>query len=175
MNINVDYNTLIEKGLTLSEYSYLKALYFSEDMVIIDQVLYDGYNKYDLENKGFIKIRKSKVILRNKGIALFEGQDLFLKFLNTFPIKTPAGRYLSPLGDTGILVRKIKKRWDKYLKNKPDLQIKVIKILEAELAWRRNSGQMNYISAIDVWLNNAHWEKYEYLLSKDVEHEEDLM
>jgi len=175
MDITLDYDTLINAGISLSEYVYLKSLYENENDSKIFKVI-DKIEEDSLQQRGFIKITETDIVLRKKALDLFEGEDLFLKFLNTFPIKTPGKRrYLSPLGNSGILAEKVKKKWDSLFKNKPHLQEKAIAVLEAELQWRKETGQMEYINQIDVWLNQANYEKFDYLLKQDVNHTEDLM
>lgn len=174
MDITIDYDTLINAGISLSEYVYLKALYEKENDAKIFKVI-DRIEEDDLQARGFIKITRDEIILRNKAIELFEGEDLFLKFLNTFPIKTPTGRYLSPLRNAGIAVEKVENKWKKLFKGKPHLQQTAIAVLEAELQWRRQTGQMEYINQIDVWLNQGNYEKYYYLLKQDLNQTQDLM
>lgn len=165
MNINVDVNTLLELGLTLSEYTYLLYIFLEEEDPNFYKVI-DFVDESKLQNKNYIKITKDKIVLRTKGREIFD-KDLFLRFLNTFPIKTPgSNRYLSPLGNTGLNVNKIKAKWNKLFKNKPHLQEKAIKVLEAELAWRKRTDQLEYIHNIETWLNQHDYEKFEYLLEE---------
>lgn len=174
MDLKLDYDTLIENNLTLSEYAYLQALYEEENDDRIYKVI-DRIEEDSLQERGFVKITEGKVILRKKGIILFEGDDLFLRFLNSFPIKTPSGRYLSPLRNKGMSVDRIRKKWDKLFGKHPALQQKALDVLDAELAWRRSTGQMEYINNIETWLNQANYEKYEYLLEQDTGQQNDLM
>lgn len=174
MDITIDYDTLINAGISLSEYVYLKSLYDNENDRKIFKVI-DRIEEDSLQARGFIKITETEIVLRSKAIDLFEGGNLFLKFLTTFPIKTPSGRYLSPLRNSGIAVDKLEQKWNRVFKGKPHLQNTAIKVLEAELKWRKETGQMEYINQIDVWLNQANYEKYYYLLKEDTDHTQDLM
>lgn len=174
MDLTIDYDTLIKNNITLSEYVYLKSLYDNENDPKIYQII-DKVEDDSLQSRGYVKVTSEGVVLRQKAINLFEGESLFLKFLNTFPIKTPSGRYLSPLRHTGIAVKSIEKKWNKLFGKDPNLQAKVIKVLEAELNWRRTTGQMEFINQIDAWLNQGNFEKFEYLLQKDKTVEDDLM
>ena len=174
MNINIDINTLLKLGLTLSEYTYLLYLYLGEETPDLYKVI-DYVDENKLQDKNYIKITKDETVLRSKGIELFENKNLFLKFLNTFPIKAPSGRYLSPLGNTGKAVKDIEKKFNTLFKNKPHLQQKAIDVLEAELDWRKRTNQLEYIHSIDVWLNKHDYEKFEYLLEEDKQSHTDLM
>lgn len=174
MDISIDYETLIKNNITLSEYVYLKSLHEQENDERIFKVI-DRIEEDTLQGRGFIKITSEGIILRQKGIELFEGTDLFLRFVNTFPIKTPSGRYLSPLRNKGIAIDKLRKKWDRLFANNPGMQKKALEVLEAELSWRRSTAQMEFINQIDVWLNQANYEKYEYLLERDKDQQNDLM
>lgn len=165
MDISMNIKKLLELKLTINEYFYLRNLYVGKDDKIEDLFsLIDNINEDSLQDRGFIKITDEAIILRTKSIELFEPPDLFYKFLTMFPIKTPSGRYLSPAGLEGKLVDNIKLKWDKAFKNKLNLQEKAIKVLEAELIWRKKSGNMEYIHNAETWIHQGDYEKYEYLL-----------
>jgi hypothetical protein len=169
MEITINVDILNAHDLSLSEYVYLKALYehrSQEEMVLIfsciDKVEEDG-----LQERGFIKITAdNKVILRDKGTKLFESANLFLKFLTTFPIKAPSGRYLSPLKSGTVKADKLEKKWVKLFKNKPHLEKRAIEVLEAELKWRRDNNKMEFIHNAEAWLNQGDYENFEYLLDE---------
>lgn len=163
MNININTEKLLELDLTLSEYVYLLNIYSGGVESNLYNVI-DFVDEIKLQKKGYIKVLKSDFVLRQKALDIFENDNLFLEFLNKFPIKAPSGRYLSPLGNSGILVNKIKKKWNTKFKNKPHLKEKAIKVLEAELEWRKRSNNLEYINNIETWLNQDNHEKFEYLL-----------
>lgn len=166
MEIILDSKILIDNDITVSEYLYLKCLYennLSSDLfTFIDKIEEDS-----LQERGLIKITENEIVLRSKALEIFEGKDLFYTFLSTFPIKTPSGRYLSPLGNTGISVKKIQKKWNTLFKNKPHLQEKALKVLEAELRWRKKTNQLEFIHNIETWLNQSDFEKFSYLLDEN--------
>lgn len=161
----MNLDCLMENNLNISEYLYLKNLTLSDQDKIQD--IYKIIHEIDedkLQDKGFIKITEEGIVLRQKTIDLFNPPELFYKFLSTFPIKTPSGRYLSPAGTTGIAVTNLKKKWKNTFKNKHNLEQKAIIVLEAELKWRRQSNNLEYIHNAETWLNQADFEKYEYLV-----------
>ena len=168
MEIILNSKILLENELTISEYLYLKSLYEENNDPTLFKII-DKVNEDDLQQRGFLKITTQNLVLRNKAIELFEGKDLFLKFLSSFPIKTPSGRYLSPLGNSGIVVGKIKKKWNTLFKNKPHIQEKVLNVLYAELEWRKKTNQLEFIHNIETWLNQGDYEKFEYLLEEKKE------
>lgn len=175
MDISMNIHNLQNYKLTVNEYLYLRNIYADEKDKIVDLYsIIDHINEDSLQDRGFIKITEDSIILRQKTIELFEPKELFYKYLSIFPIKTPSGRYLSPAGIEGVAVTTLKAKWDKRFKNKDNLQEKAIRVLEAELAWRRKSNNMEYIHNAETWLNQADYEKYEYLLDLNASSEKDI-
>jgi len=171
MEIRIETKFLIENNLTISEYIYLKDLYEENNNTDIYKII-DRVEEDTLQLKGFIKLVNSDIVLRNKTKELFEGKGLFLKFLNHFPIKTPTGRYLSPLRDKTTGTAELKALWKKKFKNNPMLEVHAIRVLDAELKWRRKTGQLEFIHSIKVWLNKGDYDNYSYLLEEYKEEQE---
>jgi len=168
MDISVNIQNLILNNLTIDEFLYLRNLYVDKEDKITDIFkIVNNINEDLLQDRGFIKITEDNIILRQKAIDLFESKELFYKFLSTFPIKTPKGRYLSPVNIEGIAVTKLKKKWDTLFKHKSHLEEKAIKVLEAELKWRKKENNLEFMQAMEAWLNGSNYEKYEYLLEND--------
>lgn len=121
-----------------------------------------------LEKKGYIKIIDDVINVRTKTYQLFEvdKKDLFHDFLLTFPIKTPSGRYLSPVNPDTVMGKKLRKKWDKYFSKNPDAGQKAIKVLQAEVDWRKKKMTQEYMHNAEAWLNQGDFEKYEYLLEE---------
>lgn len=168
MDIVLKTEKIIESKLSVNDYLYLNYLYLKSKNEEATELL-DIISSYDddhLQSRGYLKITNEGNVLRSKAIELFESKELFYTFLATFPIKTPSGRYLSPAGTEGIAVQNLKKKWNKLFKNKPVLEEKAIKVLEAELEWRKKTGNLEYIHAAEAWLNGGDYEKFEYLLSQ---------
>lgn len=169
MIITIDIQKIIDNFLSLDHFIYLNHLYLKSkdeenaDLLKVLSSLDDSY----LQDMGFIKITESGNVLRSKGIELFEGKGLFHKFIATFPIKTPKGRYLSPVGTDGIVASSLKKKWTKLFKNNVALEQKAIKVLEAEIEFRLRTNAMEFMQACEAWLNGASYEKYEYLLEEN--------
>jgi len=165
--MNID--DIFKNNLTISEYLYLRNLFVGEDNKIKNLYkLIENINEDSLQERGFIKITEDAIILRSKAIDMFLPKDLFYTFLSTFPIKTPNGRYLSPSGSggeyKGMAVDKLRKKWDSLFRNKENLQKNAIDVLNAEIKWRKKTGNIEYMNASETWLNQANFEKYAYLL-----------
>lgn len=174
MEIRIDTRILIDNNLTISEYLWLKIQYEKKS----DLEVYLVIDKVDpdlLQHKGFIKLLDSEVVLRTKAIELFEGKDLFEKFLTTFPVKAPSGRYLSPLRSATINGKKLKKKWKSTFKGNPHLEQKAYEVLLAELKWRRENNSMEFIHNMETWLNKGDHENYAYLLEQQKTEDRDLM
>ena len=173
MDIILKTEKIIESNLSINDYLYLNYLYLkskNEDAKDLLDII-SSFDDDHLQSRGYLKITESGNVLRSKAIELFESKELFYKFLSIFPIKTPSGRYLSPAGTEGIAVQNLKKKLIKLFKNKPVYEEKAILVLEAEIEWRRKTGNMEYIHAAEAWLNGGDYEKFEYLLDAKKEDE----
>lgn len=181
MDINLDIDYIKSKGLKVSEYLYLRNLVVPQIDKIPDlHLIVDPVDVKGLDSKGFIKYTTEGVYLRQPAKDLFDSKDLFDKFLTTFPIKTPTGRYLSPknINPGGVAYSNLKKKWDKLFKNSRVRGERAIEVLEAEIKWRnspdsKGNSSMEYMNAIEAWLNMANYEKYEYLLDETLDKNND--
>lgn len=172
MDIHINIETLRNNNLSVSEFIYIRNLYV-DNLQKIDNVfqILDVFSLNNLESKGFIKITENEIVLRNKAKALFNQEDLFDRFLVTFPIKTPKKkRYLSPAKLEGVAYNTLKNKWNRIFKNNKAKALKAIEVLEAEIRMRQQTPDgLEFMNAVDVWLNQANYEKYEYLLEEDFE------
>lgn len=166
--VSIDRNLLIINALTLGEYHFLSLKITGMPLSIEDKLICGKIDEKYLENCGFIKITEEGVVLRQKARELFENtKDNFYRFLSTYPIKTPKGRYLSPAGTEGVAVTALKNKWNRLFKKNVVIENKVIRVLEAEMIFRKKENNMEYMVACEAWLNGAYYEKYEHLLEED--------
>jgi len=174
-SITINIAKLKEFKLNAQEYLTLLFLYVNKtkDKEYQDFVKSFGIVSINqmkrLEQANFIKIpdyiKPENYELREATMELFEGvKDLFITWILTFPVKTPSGRYLSPLGEDTVMAKKLKSKWKSRFGTDTILMQKVIDILQAEVNWRNKNGTMEYIHNAETWLNQGDWEKYEYLL-----------
>lgn len=174
-SITINIAKLKEFKLNAQEYLTLLFLYVNKtkDKEYQDFVKSFGIVSINqmkrLEQANFIKIpdhiKPENYELREATMELFEGvKDLFITWILTFPVKTPSGRYLSPLGEDTVMAMKLKSKWKSRFGTDTILMQKVIDILQAEVNWRKKNGSMEYIHNAETWLNQGDWEKYEYLL-----------
>lgn len=163
--LSIDRNTLILNTLSINEYHFLNLLHAGLPLSLEDRIVCGKIDEEYLEACGFIKITEEGAVIRQKAKELFENtRDNFYRFIGTFPIKTPKGRYLSPKSLEGVAVNALKKKWKSVFKDNKVAENKAILVLEAEIAWRLKGGEMEYMTGIEAWLNGAFYEKYEYLL-----------
>lgn len=156
MKVNIDTEKLNELEITVLEYAILLSVYLGESTNI---------SFSNLEKKGFIKQVDGKVELRENARVLFEQKkDYFHTWLATFPIKTPSKRYLSPVDPDTIMGQKLRKKWNSLFKNNANAAQHAIKVLEAEMEWRRKTGKFEYMHNAETWLNQGDFEKYAYLV-----------
>tara|TARA_R110000787_G_scaffold24030_5_gene68499 strand:- start:8577 stop:9128 length:552 start_codon:yes stop_codon:yes gene_type:complete len=169
-NIVLPIDDIVKNGLSINEYLLL---YDISNTSIISGLINCGITELvSLEKKGFIKILKDKVYLRDKASVFFvETEDHFVTWLNIYPTmvkKTHGGkRALSPASATTILGRKLAKKWNQVFKKDVEAQLDAIKVLELEVKDKTKSGDLEYMVEAARWLNEGYHEKYSYLLDED--------
>lgn len=171
----IDIEQIKKHNLSIIDYVHLKFFYHSKNGTETEYVENFGYvDSADLSGygmTGWIKIIQNDdgsvdFELRDKLRNLFEGKkDLFLTFLSNFPIKTPSGRYLGTKDENTIKGKKLRKKWNSLFKNNSLAAEKAIKVLDAEMEWRRKTGKFEFMHNAETWLNQGDFENYEYLLS----------
>jgi len=135
----------------------------------------------DLENRGLIKIlERDEIALRDSALAMFEHKDedkLWIEFFTTFPMKVPGrngvNRPLRPANLDAKSALPTKKKYLAMIKNNPELHKSIIKILNAEIAMRKQAGELQYMHNIDTWLNQRDYEKYSYLIEEKNERDKE--
>jgi hypothetical protein len=117
-----------------------------------------------LIEKQFIQKSEDGYILGEKGIKLFEGEDLFEEFYKTFPhkVETEFGfRPLSTLDPQSESAKATRAIWLRKTKNKAELQRRIITNLKRELEHRKRTNSLKYLQNIDTWIRDSTWEKWE--------------
>lgn len=177
--VSLEFSLLQKHEITADMYVLLFCRYHDNCVlppIIKESILDDNLSLDYLENKDFIKVTGDKEFsLRQKAIDLFESNTSdkdWLEFLGTFPTKVPdrnggtrALKIANPDSKGNI---SIKKKYISLTKSKPGLHARIIKVLDAEMEMRRNSNEMKFMSSMDAWLNQAMYDKYEYLLDEEI-------
>jgi hypothetical protein len=184
--VTIDISCLKNNGLTADLYLILWCKYHNKEPInLITEHWLDVNDFKDqtlayLQQKGFIKITDKKTVLcfelRYKAISLFEVSNVekkWLEFLYKFPAKVPAQnggtRALKISNPNSKGNSAIKKKYINLIKNNYDLHDHIIKVLDAELDMRRNSSSLQYMHNMNTWLNQSDYDKYSYLLDKEVD------
>jgi hypothetical protein len=169
-NILLPIDEIIKNDLTINEYLLL---YNFANSKIISGIINTGVEDLvGLEKKGFIKVIKNSVILRDKASALFtQTDDYFVQWLNAYPVSVTKSngskRALSPSKPDTVLGKILKSKWSKLFKKDKDAQLMAIRVLELEVANKKKTGDLEYMVEATRWLNQGYHEKYSYLLEED--------
>jgi len=175
--VAVDFSCLINNKLTSDLYILLHWKHYSNyelPWTIKKVTIEDELALQHLEDEGFIKIiEDNNFELRQKAKSLFEistPDQKWLEFLGTFPLKVPAQnggtrplKVASPISKAND---KIKSKYLAIIKDKPGEHERIINVLKAEMKMRCDSNNMQYMNAMEAWLNQANYDKYEYLLEE---------
>ena len=104
------------------------------------------------------------VILRKAFLNLVEGNfdQMFNELLATYPMKVGNPQNLRILHAVDPKAKSNKKSRDRYKKivdGKPHVHRKIMKALDNQLKHQRLN--LQYMQMLEVWINNATWEKWE--------------
>jgi hypothetical protein len=166
-DITLDLSRISSLGLTINEYLILYNVANNNEIFQIFN--YTLEEVVALEAKGFIKILPEGIVLRARSNKLFSitSDDLFKKWLGTYPVKVSNGRggtrAISPKDESTIVGKTLKKKWNTLFKKDIKAQEKAILVLELEIAEKTRSGEMQYMVEATKWLNQGYFEKYDYL------------
>jgi hypothetical protein len=189
IKVTIDISCLDTNELTADLYVLLHNKHFGNYELpkrIKESLLEDDQALEYLQSLGFIKILDNNDFdLRQSGINLFvstNNDEKWLEFLGTFPLKVPARnngtRALKVANPDSPANSKIKAKYISIIKNDPNKHSLIMKVLNAEMKMRKDSGNLPYMNAMEAWLNQANYDKYMYLLdeAKDNNYEtEDYM
>lgn len=169
-DIKIPMELLKKHNLTINEYLILYSL--ANDQILTTLFEFSMKQLVKLETKGFIKITRERIFLREKTQDMFSvNEDLFLIWLNIYPIRVKktrsfGSRALSPEKADTILGRKLRAKWDLIFRKKIKAQQKAIQVLELQLKDMEKSGDLEYMVEATRWLNEGYHEKYSYLLDE---------
>jgi len=169
-NITIPVDDIVENKISINEYLIL---YNIANGFVITGILESSIQALTgLESKGFIKVSKEGVFLRDKANVFFaNNDDLFVKWLKTYPTsvkkKFDGSRALSPADPDTILGQKLRKKWESIFKKDTQKQQLAIRVLELEVKDKTKSGDLEYMVEATRWLNEGFHEKNSYLLEQD--------
>lgn len=170
-NITIPIDNIVKNKISINEYLILYNI--ANGFVITGLLEVSLETLTELETKGFIKISKDGLFLREKSSIFFAiNDDLFVKWLKAYPTsvrkKFGGNRALSPADPETILGKKLRKKWDQIFKKDTGKQELAIRVLELEVKDKNKSGDLEYMVEATRWLNEGYHEKYSYLLEQDM-------
>lgn len=172
--MNIDIEHIIGLKLSPDEYVFLLLQHRQEYDSYVASGIRLRVNLTKLQEMDYIKILEDKkVAIRQKFVNLIETDfdRQFAELVSTYPLKVGgAGKYriLHAADPTAKANAKSKAKYRDILKKDPSLHNKIIKLLNVQLVQQRES--LQYLNALDVWLNQSMWEKWEGI---DINTEED--
>ena len=173
MYVEFDISSMLKSGLDLERYILLKLLYNEETKAIEEFTEACNISTSDfkiLESLDFIKIVEQDIIFLDKTKQLFTNTEKydFSELYTAYPVKTISGRVLRTVDiDTELYKSSLKKYKSKVkTKEKHDKIVSIVKKY-LEVAPKDN---LNYLRAIDAFINNSEWEKMEaFLLTNKIQ------
>lgn len=179
MQVKLDIDEIFKLKLTPSEYLLLYVKYHNESLLDLNFISHLGIridNIVKLEDKGYIKVTGfdlTSFVLREPAKNLFNqnvDDTKFYEFYGTYPMKVPNGaggfRVLRSKDPNAQSAEKIKSKYLRLIK-KSGVHKQIMEGLDGYLKEYRP--KMQYLQGIEVFLNQATWEKY--IGVRDVEKE----
>lgn len=175
MVIEVNIGSCLSYGITASQYVFLNLLWQKKNNTAVAVLKNDPNLKESIESlqsKGYIVgSGKSLIIERKKCNELFglSDDDDFWEFYSTFPLKVGMGGSTRALRAQDPKSKNAKEARSKYkarVKSKAAHR-HVMACLEAEIAQKKQAGNLVYMQNIITWLNQETWQLSEYLLKHE--------
>ena len=163
--MNIDIEHIIGLKLSPDEYVFLLLHHREKYNDYVSRGIKLRIDLRKLQDVGYIKILEdNKVVVRQKFVDLIETDfdRQFAELVATYPMKVGnSGKYriLHASNPDAKANAKSKAKYRSILKKDPLLHNKIIKLLNVQLTQQRES--LQYLNALDVWLNQSMWEKWE--------------
>ena len=159
MTIEIDPEMLKKAQLSPDEFVYLTFLHRKLPCPLTVNV-----DLSRLEDLLYIKNTEDGPILRSGFIDMVESDfdQMFTELVVRYPFKvgTPGNIRTLRAHDPKAKANEIARaRYQKVVKNKPDLHRKILTLLDVQLENMKKN--LQYLPALDVWINQRAWEKWE--------------
>jgi len=162
MIVEVNTDTLIKADLTANQYliSYLiyQRAYSAYDNLKFNspQIVKDELK--ELINKGFIFQTDTRMgySVTDKFLEYFGNKDQFNELLDHYPTYV-----IRPDGQKDFLRTdraKNKKRYDNIVKRNKSKHQHIIKCLDFEIQFRKNTDSLKYMKKLSNWIESCEWE-----------------
>lgn len=174
MDININIEVLKENNLGVAAYTSLFLIWKDRHDLILqicESVDFDA-----LEEQGWMKRNGDSIkdwVVRGKFLGLVTTKDnlLWYQLCSKLPFKVPNGvggsRVLRAKDPDAKTNEKARKRYIKLVRGNPELHKKILKCVDAQLKEMR--GKEQFLQNTDTWILNRTWEKYEHLISNNIE------
>ena len=171
MKVDIDFEVLIETGMSADDFLYLYLLYKKEYQYIPNLNLKPNLDR--LQQDGYIKLGETfdQHAIRQEFIDLFSSDfdQMFAELISTYPLKvttTNRGTRVLHAKDPDAKANlKCKLRYKKIVGDKMYKHKHIIKCLHNQLQVQRDN--LGYLQNLETWINNHTWEKYENLDEND--------
>jgi hypothetical protein len=180
MNVEINVEGLIKNKLTASQYVMLVMLYESNNELFVNYINLYGFAKKELQglmNQGYIlscdpgNPLTCITIARDKVRKLLGVEEsYFTELFNTYPIKVSNGsslRILRPSSLSAKAAKVCKEKYDRYIKGNVLKHKHVMECLHKELDIRRRGGNLQFMHALETYINKNAWDQYEGLLTEN--------
>lgn len=177
MNVEINVPGLIKNKLTASQYVMLLLLFEENTELFVNYVNLYGFAKKEIQglvDQGYILSCDPQnpltciTIARDKVRKLVGIEEsYFTELFNTYPLKVSDGRavrVLRPSSLSAKAAKVCKEKYDRYIKGNLIKHKHVLDCLEKELQTRRRGGNMQYMHALETYINKNAWDAYEGLL-----------
>lgn len=180
MNVEINVEGLINNKLTASQYVMLVLLFESNTELFVNYIKLYGFAEKELQglvDQGYILSCDPKnpltciTIARDKVRKLLGIEEsYFTELFNVYPIKVSNGKSLRILRPTSLSAKSAivcKEKYDRYIKGNPLKHKHVMDCLEKELDTRKRGGNLQYMHALETYINKNAWDAYEGLLMEN--------
>jgi|TARA_R100000951_G_scaffold26046_1_gene22056 hypothetical protein len=171
MKVDIDFEILIETGMSADDFLYLYLLYKKEYSYLPSLNLKPNLDR--LQAEGYIKLGETsdQHFIRQEFIDLFSSDfdQMFAELIGTYPLKVMSPgrgvRVLHAKDPDAKANLKCKLRYKKIIGDRLYKHKKIMKCLNNQLQIERDN--LGYLQNLETWINNHTWEKYENLDEND--------
>ena len=181
MNIEINVLGLIKNKLTASQYVMLNLLFENRADLFVNYVNMYGFAKKEvmgLKDLGYILSCDPEnpltciTIARDKVRRLLGIEDSYFEDLfNLYPLKVFNGRSVRMLRAASLTAKSAvvcREKYDRFIKGNALRHQFVIGCLEKELQLRKRGGNMQFMHALETYINKNAWDAYEAYLDNDI-------
>ena len=181
MNIELNVVGLINNKLTASQYVMLVLLYENNTELFVNYVKLYSFAKKELQglvDKDYILSCDPEnpltciTLARDKVRKLFGVEEsYFTELFDLYPMKVYNGksvRMLRPASLSAKAAKVCKEKYDKFIKGNFLKHNHVIACLQEEIKSRTRGGNLQYMHALETYINKNAWDAYASFLEAEV-------